>query len=717
MRHVLAGCRPEPLGSYLQGLGVLRLVGEQADADATGWWSDGGFVLDTCLTRDELMSFFLDDYEPSPMVAPWNKGSGFFRGGKSGAAEERLASVEQSTSERLSEMRKAIAVGRSIVDTYPDEASFKEAKVEIITRARSEMPDSALFCLDAAVALTDEKPVYPHVLGTGFNLGRFDLTSNLLGHLDEVIGFDGTAHANSEIWIEDALFGAEQVAKVNAATGQFDPGHAGGVNASTLDDGPALVNPWTFILQLEGALLFASAVSRRLGTWRDSVAAMPFTVRSTDAGSGHLSSEESAKGELWLPLWEVPTTAAELRRLFAEARVRWQGSNATTAVDAARAIGSLGVDRGIAAFSRTVIAERLGQSPLAVSAGRVAVRDRPSVSTTADLDPWIGRMRPTSNSPGVIGTSLRSVNEALMTVAHASESRPSEYLALLEAVADIESAIRQNVDLRKDLSPLPLLNSERWVPLLDDGSTEFAVAWAFASMTERAEDPRRGEKNQRAFSTVWRPSMRSYLRGISDGKWPSWAEGPSVGGEVRRSATDALARVHVAHATNPRGVEGFAGAITTMSETQWLPRPVVEAFAAGALDDRVIGRFVRVLTLCDSRRYALSEREAVPSAVVPAWRLLAPVFQGAAVGGRLEGLMPDRGWPASLARGAVEPVLRAALVRIRARVSEPRTVDPRVLARNVDPAHLNAALLLAVSPRTLNGLLDSFTDNQEEELQ
>jgi len=75
--HRLDGCRPEPLGSYLKGLGVLRLVGEQADPGATAWWQGEGMVLSTALGPEELEDFFLDDYCPTPLVAPWNGGSGF----------------------------------------------------------------------------------------------------------------------------------------------------------------------------------------------------------------------------------------------------------------------------------------------------------------------------------------------------------------------------------------------------------------------------------------------------------------------------------------------------------------------------------------------------------------------------------------------------------------------------------------------------------------
>ncbi len=36
--HRLGGCAPTPLANYLKALGILRVVAEQADAEARGWW-------------------------------------------------------------------------------------------------------------------------------------------------------------------------------------------------------------------------------------------------------------------------------------------------------------------------------------------------------------------------------------------------------------------------------------------------------------------------------------------------------------------------------------------------------------------------------------------------------------------------------------------------------------------------------------------------------
>ena len=77
----LPGCRPEPLMSYLKTLGVFRLVAEQVDQTAALSWRSGVAHLTSRLDRDALTGFFLKDYRPTPTIAPWNGGSGFFDDG------------------------------------------------------------------------------------------------------------------------------------------------------------------------------------------------------------------------------------------------------------------------------------------------------------------------------------------------------------------------------------------------------------------------------------------------------------------------------------------------------------------------------------------------------------------------------------------------------------------------------------------------------------
>src|SRR5882724_6584663 len=70
--HVLDGCAPVPLAGYLKALGTLRLVAEQIDPNAKGFWRDERFVLRTQVTENELLAFFVERYQPSAIISPWN---------------------------------------------------------------------------------------------------------------------------------------------------------------------------------------------------------------------------------------------------------------------------------------------------------------------------------------------------------------------------------------------------------------------------------------------------------------------------------------------------------------------------------------------------------------------------------------------------------------------------------------------------------------------
>src|SRR6266446_1444422 len=100
----LTGCSPEPLASYLKSLALLRLVSEQKDSSARGWWERDVFYLELQCDEAELIRFFLEEYRPTPMVAPWNGGSGFYEGNDLTGRE----AIRASTSERFGLYRDTI---------------------------------------------------------------------------------------------------------------------------------------------------------------------------------------------------------------------------------------------------------------------------------------------------------------------------------------------------------------------------------------------------------------------------------------------------------------------------------------------------------------------------------------------------------------------------------------------------------------------------------
>lgn len=127
-RHILKGCAPAPLANYLKALGILRLVGEQVDPQARGWWDGERFCLLSKLSKEELETFFLEKYEPTPLVSPWNKGCGFFK-----ANDPGLCPIENSTAPRFQRFRRGIKDARKLLD----EISLADAAIRAI-KARTK---------------------------------------------------------------------------------------------------------------------------------------------------------------------------------------------------------------------------------------------------------------------------------------------------------------------------------------------------------------------------------------------------------------------------------------------------------------------------------------------------------------------------------------------------------------------------------------------------
>ncbi len=109
--HLLKGCSPTPLANYLKALGILRLVGEQVDKQVRGWWDGEQFCVLTRLSREELERYFLEGYEPTPLLSPWNKGCGFFN-----SEDPGLDPIERSHATRFDRFRRGVKDARLLSD-------------------------------------------------------------------------------------------------------------------------------------------------------------------------------------------------------------------------------------------------------------------------------------------------------------------------------------------------------------------------------------------------------------------------------------------------------------------------------------------------------------------------------------------------------------------------------------------------------------------------
>jgi CRISPR-associated protein Csx17 len=180
----LNGCAPAPLIHYLKALGIFRLVAAQCDPRVCGAWRGDAFMLATTKTPDELIAFFLNEYSPTPVVAPWNGSSGFYPKDKS--QRVTLEALCRIASPRLDDYRDTIDAARSIVGKRTEQPKGIE-KEEMLRHARRVFSDDAVEWLDAAYVLGDSKPSYLPLLGSGGNDGHFEFTANFVARLLTVL--------------------------------------------------------------------------------------------------------------------------------------------------------------------------------------------------------------------------------------------------------------------------------------------------------------------------------------------------------------------------------------------------------------------------------------------------------------------------------------------------------------------------------------------------
>ena len=269
------------------------------------------------------------------------------------------------------------------------ERRFKSVKEALIPDCRRAWRGPHAEWLSAAVVLAEDgSPEWPSLLGTGGNDGNLDFTNNFmqqLGKLFDLASADGHPIAAARELLANALWLEPANTLSSTAVGQYQPGAAGGADSPTGFTTGNLVNPWDFVLMMEGSLLFSSRATRRLDPNEFSRVSAPFAVRSHAAGFASPGSEKAQRGEQWMPLWSRPATLADVVALFGESRVQLNRRTASRPVDVARAISRLGVARGIDAFARYGYLERNGQSTLAVPLGRVSVRQHPRAHLIDDL--------------------------------------------------------------------------------------------------------------------------------------------------------------------------------------------------------------------------------------------------------------------------------------------------------------------------------------------
>ncbi len=507
----LNGCSPDPLMSNLKALGIFRIVAEQIDSEVTAYWENDIFVLETKITKNELIEFFLEKYIPTPIVSPWNKHSGFYNPKRTPIDKIKenndhrfdkyrlvLKQVDEIVGDIIPEYKKFIKKriedkdNTSLKDDSKEIKEIKDKKKTVLLRqCRNRLENAVIPWMDVGYVMSSDKPEYGTILGSGGNDGNFEISFNFMDHLTELIikpdesekPNKKSIYARRKELINNSFYNTS-VELEESSFAYFHPGRYTGI-ASSGRKTYNFINPWDFILTIEGTMLFAGSISKRSNSKR---AAFPFTTNSSIAGYSTASDEET-RGEIWIPLWNNPATYDEIKYVFNEGRAQTSSKNSITGVDFARAVTSLGTERGLSEFQRFGLFKRKGDAFFANNISRISVVEKSETSLFLDIEEWIDKIREKyirNKSPKSVGLLLRSVDDAIINFCIYGKQR---YLQdVLITIGKIERTVSQSSSYSKDIKPVQNLSSE-WIQACYDDTPEFRLAVSLAAISS-------GEKKQ-----------------------------------------------------------------------------------------------------------------------------------------------------------------------------------------------------------------------------
>ncbi len=537
--HDLKGCAPMPLAHYLKALGILRLVSEQADPDARGWWHGDVFRLATKMDRAELEAFFLERYEPTPIFNPWGARSGFYSGSSESTARKVLMAIEQADESQLTAYKESLKTVRSAIKTFSnDRKPESQEKDTLILGLRRHVRGQSLHWMDSVAAVIgsgDSISIkHPALFGTGGNEGSGSYTSAYMHALDQCLIKKKWNHA-----VSNAIFGENTVpdCNFNQNMGQFLP-----EGTST---------PWDLILAFEGACMVRSAVASRND--KDDVKWMssPFFMAPTAYGyiTGtrideyklSQNTELPGQGEQWFPLWSQPILYSELAKIFIDGRVLTKRGKAKDGWSMLCSITSRGVHQGIREFVRYGYLQRNNlASHLAVPLGRYRVpqKTQPILSCLDDLDKnnWLVQLRHAARdkkSTTRLTLSDRVLGNELFAVSQ-QPANPNLWQNVLLSMAKIEEIMATGSGFKA--GPVPALRPE-WVQAAHDGSAEFRLALVFALQADFESKPSDGIRRH------WLPLDGKWFAKSGTGAQARLEKKPDVVLTGRNGIDDAIALV------------------------------------------------------------------------------------------------------------------------------------------------------------------------------
>lgn len=504
-KHVLEGCTSTSLSNYLKSLGLLRILSEQTEFRITGYWEHEKFIIETDMEKNEIIEFILKEYAPTPILIPWSYNK----------YQKTIKKLEEITGDkRFTMYEKLIKEVKTVIDEFEgiqikkeDDGKnrmddvIKKQKDLFLKLCRNMLSDEIIRWLDTVFVLTDNDTKYASILGSGGNDGNYDMAENFVAKLVLLLSNSKKESIESEKWLKHALFEEIHTLQTGSVIGHNPDGDGKTApNAGMGFTGKSLSNPWDYVLMMEGTLLFAGNMTRRQSA-SSGKAAFPFSTNISSVGYATTSDGEKNRGEIWVPIWKNPTTYVELSHIFKEGRVRLGRRQAETGTEFARAVVSLGTERGIDEFNRYCVMQRKGDAHLYIHAGKIRVACDSRINLLEDIDEWYKEIAKESKKKNATESLKRLIrNHDAAVLNYCKYRKEAHMLEILISVGRIHRRVS-----RYEKSKILQRLSPEWIEKCYDGSIEFRLATSLASI-QSAEigDIRENLENIKREKGLWK---------------------------------------------------------------------------------------------------------------------------------------------------------------------------------------------------------------------
>ncbi|MBZ5601827.1 MAG: type I-U CRISPR-associated protein Csx17 [Acidobacteriia bacterium] len=610
----LQGCRHDILGHYLKAIGLLRVLArcpdqDYRDPDAEGWWDmdQACFCLrsEKYPTMEKLVEFFEKGYQPTPVMAAWNKEIG----GNGNIAKEFHASCEWEIAAAYASEVVSAADKKKPVN------ALKRTSAEAFAAYRDDSRHDLSEVLDAVAVprfcRSSDNPVF---LAKGI-AGRAHLWRSYWEYLEVFAKLRKAKKKEGFISLLAATLAGRGTAQ--PAKGKGTPFFPDAIKGYNIGSGWVQENyPFNaldYVLAVEGAFALRGTAARTIGASSKRFVAFPFVF---DAGEDLVDDGNEIKGTasaLWLPLWSSHTTFAELASFISDAQARLPGKDARFSAEFVRALNAQGVDAGFSGWQEFRFKMKGSRVPW-ITTGRYvgtssAQGNPPDTSRAnatllnrglAPLDEsrfldqfdmaWKGS-KADSRSPHPVRAAI---NAAMETAAH--EPTPHHCLALLESIFSacrqmcVSESFREKLRGRR-ASFFEALPMEEWNELLNplEKQAEFRIARSLASITGL----------QRQSNGDYSPAqpMLGSLLPLTRGR-SGWFLPEKKGDRTQQDVwTGADLPYDLAAVLRRRYMDSLKDEQPALRAVYGAKLDDVLAFLRGELDDRLIARWTEAMSL------------------------------------------------------------------------------------------------------------------------